>query len=318
MLRFEESFFRRERKDGFDISSTMKRAWAAQLEVLAVIIELCKKNDIKYFAFWGTLLGAIRHRGFIPWDDDIDICMMRKDYMKFLEISKTELPNEFTVLNIYNEDLYENTFTRVTNGREINLTEEHMTKYHGCPFVVGVDIFPLDYISQYEERNLYQKELFKIVKDMMSLSKYVEKNESDLAMIEIVEESKKSLWYGITSIENKINRFTDPSRPYSNRVRQLFDFVCMMYDESEADYVTSMPEYYDDPAFKFSKEFFDDDEMMFENLPIKIPRDYDSVLTVLFGNYMIPVRNTADHDYPFYKEQLDVLKSRGIYLDDEV
>ena len=111
MLRFEESFFQRERKDDFDISSTMKRAWAAQLEVLAVIIELCKKYDIKYFAFWGTLLGAIRHRGFIPWDDDIDICMMRNDYMRFLEISKTELPTDFAVLNIYNEDLYENTFT---------------------------------------------------------------------------------------------------------------------------------------------------------------------------------------------------------------
>ena len=205
----------------------------------------------------------------------------------------------------------------MTNGREINLTEEHMTKYHGCPFVVGVDVFPLDYISKDEERNMYQKEIFKIVKDMMSLSKYVEKNESDLDMIEIVEESKKNLRYGITSIEHKINRFTDPSRSYPNRVRQLFDFVCMMYDESEADYVTSMPEYYDDPAFKFSKAFFDDNEVLFENLPINIPKDFDSVLKILFGDYMIPVRNTADHDYPFYKEQLDVLKSRGIYLDDD-
>lgn len=61
----------------------MKHAWAAQLEVLNDIDKACTENGIQYFAEWGTLLGAVRHHGFIPWDDDMDICMKRADYEKF-------------------------------------------------------------------------------------------------------------------------------------------------------------------------------------------------------------------------------------------
>ena len=65
----------------------MKRAWAAQLEVLQRIDEVCGKYNIEYFANWGTLLGAIRHKGYIPWDDDLDIGMKRMDYERFLKIA---------------------------------------------------------------------------------------------------------------------------------------------------------------------------------------------------------------------------------------
>lgn len=87
MLTFDDSYFLGETRDGFYIEPMMKCAWAAQLEVMCVIKQICEKYDIPYFAYYGTLLGTIRHKGFIPWDDDMDICMLRKDYQRFLEVA---------------------------------------------------------------------------------------------------------------------------------------------------------------------------------------------------------------------------------------
>ena len=78
----------------------VKRAWAAGIEVLEEIGKVCQKYNIQYFSSWGTLLGAVRHNGFIPWDDDIDITMKREDLRKFLAVAKQELPEEYVLLNV--------------------------------------------------------------------------------------------------------------------------------------------------------------------------------------------------------------------------
>lgn len=69
---FNSNFFKKEVRNNFEISEMMKRAWAAEMEVLQMVIEICNRNNLQYFADWGTLLGAVRHHGFIPWDDDIE------------------------------------------------------------------------------------------------------------------------------------------------------------------------------------------------------------------------------------------------------
>ena len=100
-LHFSEEYFRTETRDGFTINELMKRAWAAQLVVLKKIIDICEKYNLTYYAYWGTLLGAVRHQGYIPWDDDLDIAMKKDDYIKFLEVAKEELPKEYCILNAY-------------------------------------------------------------------------------------------------------------------------------------------------------------------------------------------------------------------------
>ena len=75
MLQFPDEYYEDEVRNGFYVSSAMKKSWAAQLTILDNVASFCADNDIKWFADFGTLLGAVRHKGFIPWDDDIDICM---------------------------------------------------------------------------------------------------------------------------------------------------------------------------------------------------------------------------------------------------
>ena len=149
-MNFPDSYFEDEVRDGFYVASVIKRIWAAQLEVLEDIDKVCKKHHIRYFAEWGTLLGAVRHKGFIPWDDDLDIGMLREDYEKFKKVAQRELPSVYGILNFENmqyDDETHDYMTRVYSGRQIRIDAEYLNKFHGSPFVVGVDVFPLDYLS---------------------------------------------------------------------------------------------------------------------------------------------------------------------------
>ena len=98
-LNFPPSCFNDEIREGFDIPEMMKRYWAGQLKVLNVIIQLCDKHHISWLLDYGSLIGAVRHGGYIPWDDDFDICMLRHDYEHFVAVAE-ELPAGYQLLMI--------------------------------------------------------------------------------------------------------------------------------------------------------------------------------------------------------------------------
>ena len=75
--------------------SDLDKVKKIELEVLDYFVDICKKNKLTYYLFWGTLLGAIRHNGFIPWDDDIDVVMPPEDYLRFLEIMACEKSDDY-------------------------------------------------------------------------------------------------------------------------------------------------------------------------------------------------------------------------------
>ena len=135
MLTFDDSYFLGETRDGFYIEPMMKCAWAAQLEVMCVIKQICEKNDIPYFAYYGTLLGTIRHKGFIPWDDDMDICMLRKDYQRFLEVAPRELTGEYHINSPYTQDEYTYVFSRILMPAVFLMIRRGYRNFTGVPIL---------------------------------------------------------------------------------------------------------------------------------------------------------------------------------------
>ncbi len=119
----------------------LEKLWQHELKILDEIDRICKKHDITYFIMWGTLIGAVRHKGFIPWDDDIDINMPMKDYKKFLKVAPEELSDEF-FLQTSKTDKYHPTYfakVRLNNTAFYSKEDTNFKKHHG----IFVDVFPL-------------------------------------------------------------------------------------------------------------------------------------------------------------------------------
>lgn len=124
---------------------TLTNLHTVQLEILEEIIRICKENNINYFFVGGTLLGAIRHNGFIPWDDDIDLGMLRKDYDKFIQIASKNLDKKY-YLDCYecNKNYYLPFLKIKKNNTLFDEEESHLLKNHKGIFI---DIFPFDNIK---------------------------------------------------------------------------------------------------------------------------------------------------------------------------
>lgn len=290
MAEFQESYFQDEIREGFKIEGMMKRAWAAQIEVLEIIDAICRKYDLVYYADWGTLLGAVRHQGFIPWDDDIDIAMKRQDYMRFIEIAQKELPGECSIFSVYTEAEYTEVFARVVNSRTISFEEEHLKKYHGCPYIVGVDIFPLDRMPVGKEEKDIQMKLLEIIYEAINKKNIQEYNNL------------------IHEIEILCNVKFDTEKSLQNQLLKLFDTICQLYDTGEGLFTEFA--YIECDQHIFEPEWYKERIYMpFETIQVPVPQGYDKILTCMYGDYKEPVHNGAVHDYPFYKKQQEILQN---------
>lgn len=113
-----------------------------QIEILEKIVEICQKYDLQYYLVAGTLIGVVRHKGFIPWDDDVDIAMPRGDYEKFAKACETELGEEFFLHDKNSDEKYWWAFPKLRKNNTVFLEKisQSVETHHG----IWVDIFLLD------------------------------------------------------------------------------------------------------------------------------------------------------------------------------
>lgn len=290
MLCFEESYFEGEERSGFFVESKMKRAWAAQLKVLKTVEEICRRHNLRYFAHCGTLIGAVRHQGFIPWDDDIDIAFLRDDYEKFLVAAKEELPEGYMLYCLYTDEGYAQNFARVTNGDGSRLMyeQEHLEQWYGCPYIIGVDIYPWDYLSRDEDEEALRQELLKmVILARFMLHEYTDKAEEHLRVVEQYCQVK-----------------FDWNKPMDHQLLVLMDRLSQMFSSNEADEVARIYTYVTEKTARCRKSCFERQEWMpFETTEIAVPVNFDECLKAIYGeDYMTPIISHP-HEYPFYDKQ---------------
>ena len=325
MLEFQDDFFEQEIREGFYIDETMKRLWAAQLEVLQVIAEICDKHHLRWFASFGTLLGTIRHEGFVPWDDDMDIGMMREDYMKFLRILPEELPPGFQCFSSL-RDGFSEYHSLILNGNRLSVSPAWLERFHGCPFSVGIDVFPFDYLPRDEGERTLQKTLFKMVMRAIQMIKglvdpEMEKDEHAQEKIEICEQELMDALEAL-----KTYCFFQPDEELIKKKQweklygplwKLGNELAMMYKADEADDIVMYGDYASWESKKYPKAWFSEIyAATFENFMIPVPCGYDEFLKGIYGEYQQRIRARGMHDYPYYAKQLNKLREKAKEFED--
>lgn len=244
-----------------------------ELEILKEVVDICNRNNIKYFLMGGTFLGAVRHKGFIPWDDDIDIGMPRNDYEKFIKIIKKELPSNLQFKNfkeLENPTIY---FSRV---------EDESAKIKDNSAIVKrvrsawIDIFPLDGMPNNSFIRFLHKIRLLFLRGLLQYSQF---------SIIVNQKLPNRPWYEkvLIWVGNIINfeKILD-----TKKCMYRLDKTLTKYKYEDSKYVVNFMGAY---KFKemFKKEIYEKSALYkFEDLMLVAPKEYDFVLRQMYGDYM--------------------------------
>ncbi len=316
-LVFPENYFNSEKRCNFYITSMVKRLWAAQLEVLSWIDEVCRKYGIRYIMCYGSLIGTVRHKGYIPWDDDIDIGMLRADYNRFLEVVPVEIPPYLHTVSLL-PGAYEprEMIFNINTGRKIDTSPQYLERFHGCPYATGVDVFVFDRVPEDPEEFKYQDRLVRMLDRMLVLQWKVDEHTTSK---EILQEYHKIT----NNLKTELDfTFTD-DEPRTRQILRLMDLACSICEDCGSTHVENMEQviYYGEKDFR-EEHFTDRIWVPYEEvMDVPIPREYDEILSNIFGDYKTPRQFTSQHDYPIYKNQRVTLyneyKKRGWKIPEE-
>ena len=314
-LEFSKEFYKDEEREGFLVKSMVKRSWALQMEILSYIDEICERHDIQYFAFWGTMLGAVRHKGFVPWDDDMDIIMKRNDYEKFIEIARDELPVGYILLSIYSEQEWDTTISRITNSYSIDYNEESLLKSHGCPYICGIDIFPYDYIPDDKKKFDEMENILNGAAQAKDICKKQKALSEEGRKLE--KKDEKRLDVILKDLEKRFGFTFSRDNYLQNQLLCLFDSAGASYGDSSCEFMTNHLERRErvSKSSDFRVPTFLLDEVIdypFEGYSVKIPKYYEICLSKCYGkNFMTPIQGGGAHDYPFYSKQEKTITDLG-------
>lgn len=257
--------------------TTLQKLQSIEVEILEEIVRICNKHALTYFLVGGTLLGAVRHRGFIPWDDDLDIAMPRKDYNKFLAVCPYELNTAYALQYHGNEPHYISGFAKIRKKKTIfqekgfeNLAENG----------IWVDIFPLDYSrgAQKKGEQIKRKLIMSIRAVIGVRNGYFTQKVSPHIRV-------------ITKIANVL-------KLSNSQIVSIYTWLSA--SRKKGDYIVNQGSQYGLIKQTIPKDkYFPATELMFCGKMYSVPHDYDGVLRSIYGNdYMQlpPVEKRVTHN----------------------
>lgn len=258
-----KSFLEEEERCGYTVTTYLKKIWAVSLDTLAKFDSVCKKHHLKYFLAYGSMLGAVRHKGFIPWDDDMDVLMLREDYDKLMSLGG-EFQYPYFLQTPQTDPGYFFSYAKLRNSNTTCITAQF--RYQRINWGQNFDIFPLDNIIP-EEGEEYFKKIAILGTD---LSNYMRSSNPNPPS---EEEKRRILSYS----------GRDPMDIYNEiqRMGRQFNMI-------DTEYIACTTAYlYGFKRGLFHKEDFAEAiPCQFEMLESFIPCGYDRILKTSYGDYM--------------------------------
>lgn len=243
-----------------------------ELIIAKEIKRLCEENGIKYFIIAGTLLGAVRHKGFIPWDDDMDIGMLREDYEKFLEIARKNLGEEFFLQTTETDCAYGLNFAKILL-KNTSLSEGTASK--NSVKGIFIDVFPFDAVPENaEETEKHKKRTYFLRRLLLAKQNYKVCGEKEYV--------KRLVYFALKIVSVFFSRA---------RLSEKLDSECGRYNESGRmpQKIVNIGGAYGYDKETILREWVDGTvELPFENITLSAPAGYKSYLEYFYGDYMTP------------------------------
>lgn len=285
-----KAFLKEEIRDDYLVTSKMKKVWAVELDLLAEAMRVMDKYSIKYYAIGGTLLGAVRHQGFIPWDDDIDIAIPRDDYERFRAVAKKEFNHPYFFQDEFNSPGLLCGHAKLRNSETTMVHSNHMNEEVGeLSFNMGIfiDFFPVDNLpDDVEERNKWQRTLRKAAQKAWHLRLFTHRGRTvgDKKLKYCLQEFFLKLLRSPNYYFYKYNRILSK---YSKDKTSESCLYCLYCREKKGNH-----HWLWNSADLNVKELT---YMPFEFLRIPCPANYDAVLKKTYGNWHEKIRANSVH-----------------------
>lgn len=296
-----KEYFLDEVRDGFFVPSMMKRSWAAMLSNYKELEGFCLANGADCFVVWGSILGAIRHGGFVPWDDDIDVAMLREYYDMVKEAADSgKLPGDHW-LDDYRTGDVDNTKSRWLDTRATVRNQEESADNYGFPFINIIDIDVFDNIPhQGAERDLYEE----IITVIVSIRNNVQKLDgADLSDPEV-----NRRWAELVGQIKKISEITGYKYDFEDprvimQLMGMIEHYCKNNGGGSSGEVSILPYYMKGKSYIFPKRYIRDCiDVDFEYTTVRVPVGYERLLRTTWPNYATPYIDYDSHSYPYYRE----------------
>lgn len=258
-----------------------------QFDILKAVDKWCRENDVNYFLDCGTLLGAVRHKGYIPWDDDIDIAMLRPDYERFISEFNENRNDDLSVLHFSIDPKFPYEFAKIQNKKT------KMVENSGIPYDLGIniDLFVLDNLgSELSNADKFAKKL-RVPFSVFNTKLIVGNKNHKRTLIKRIGVDVLKAMAAPFSVNWCIKHIDKIAKTYAN--------------DEQGEYLVDVSSRAYNPKQKYKYEWYKDSiELSFEGNMFKAPAGYDDVLKVLYGDYMcLPPaeKRVTHHDFKAYE-----------------
>ena len=264
----------------------LNRLKEVEMDIFKSFISVCEKLNLRYYLLGGTLLGAVRHKGFIPWDDDIDVGMLREDYEVFIREGQALLPDGYFIQTLHSDSEYLANYAKIRNSNTtfLETSARNLSINHG----IFMDVFPLDYCPDDSQKRAEEKK-----SRMLQTSRISQ---------EFCSQNKKKTLKGVlVSILASIK--------YPTARKALLAREKLYRATKQSTLIANYGGAWGDKEIVPAEWYAEGCSLEFEGIEVRGPKEYEKWLTQVYGDYMTPppVEKQVSHHY------IDVLDTEKSY-----